>query len=121
VPDGFALVAPTMTIKQLRLHYGRGPEVIHRWLGEANVRPKKLTPGYQHAARTVVHRDMSAMGQIADYLRYWGPVFRCNANGRADIKGTHWRRGSAVLTDAELTERAIIKGFYTDDWKRIAA
>lgn len=121
MPDGFALVAPTMTIKQLRLHYGRGPEVIHRWLGEANVRPKKLAFGYQNGAKTVVHRDMSRIGQIADFLRYWGPVCRCNPNGRADPKGTHWRRGSAVLTDAELTVRAIAKGFDADDWKRIAA
>lgn len=52
------------------------------------------------------HRDMSAAGQAADYLRQFGAVWRCTETGRPDPAGKFWRRGSAVLSDTEIVERA---------------
>lgn len=121
VPDGFALTAPTMTMKQLRLHYGRGSDVISRWLNEANVKPKTLQYGYRTGAVDHAKRDMTRAGQAADFLKRWCPVYRCDERGRACTRGDMWRRGNAVLTDAELIERAEAKGFDADAWKRVAA
>ncbi|MDY7525510.1 hypothetical protein [Sphingomonas sp. 10B4] len=121
IPDGFALVAPTMTMKQLRLRFGRSSHVVHRWLTLTNTKPKKLQSGYRNGPTNAVLRDMTAVGQVADYLRRWGPVFRCNKVGQADPRGTHWRRGLAILTDVELTDRAVAKGYDAGAWERIAA
>lgn len=53
-----------------------------------------------------VQRDMSPAGQAADYLRKFGPVYRCDVRGRPLADGFFWRRGNAVLSDAEIIERA---------------
>lgn len=121
MPDGFAVVAPTMTMRQMRLRFSRGPEVIQRWLNEAGVKAKVLRPGgYLNGPVNVVQRDMSHLGQAADFLRRWSPVYRCTEIGRADVKGEFWRRGSAVLTDAELVERAEERGFDPNAWRKVA-
>ena len=65
-------------------------------------------------------RDMTLVGQAADYLRRFGPVYRCNDRGAQAQGGKFWRRGSAILTDAELIERAERNGWAADAWKRVA-
>jgi hypothetical protein len=57
------------------------------------------------------HRDMSKAGQAADFLRRLGPVYRCTDLGRADIAGSMWRFGNAVLTADDLIDRAERKGW----------
>jgi predicted DNA-binding protein (UPF0251 family) len=47
-------------------------------------------------------RDMSLVGQAADFLRPLGPISR---------EGDKWRRGSTLLTSEEIIERASWKGW----------
>lgn len=68
---------------------------------------------FQTAPVDKFQRDMSAAGQAADFLRKFGPVYRCDVRGRPLADGFFWRRGSAVLSDDELIERA--------DWMRSKA
>lgn len=57
----------------------------------------------------------------AQFLQRFAPVFRADADGSANPKGESWRYGSAILTEAELFERAERKGFDPDGWRRLAA
>lgn len=72
---------------------------------------KPLKPNaFQNVPVDRVQRDMSAAGQAADYLRRFGPVYRCDWRGLPLADGFFWRRGTAILTDQDLIERA--------DWLR---
>lgn len=138
-PPDFADRLRTMFQRQLAAHYGVSRSQIRRWIereGLASVRaaataaePKKRcgraapprlpTP---HRPITQISRDMSAVGQAVDHLRRFGAVYRCNDRGGAvDKGGTHWRRGSAVLTDGEVIDRAKRLGFDPDGWRKLAA
>jgi hypothetical protein len=64
-------------------------------------------------------RDMTRIGQAADFLRRFGPVFRCGPGGVALQSGLHWNRGGFVLTDAELVARAERLGWDPDAWRRL--
>lgn len=64
---------------------------------------------------------LSYAGEAAEYLKKYGPVTRCNEAGRFDPKGSMWRRGSTVLTDDEVIERAVAKGFDREAWRKLAA
>lgn len=125
VPDGFALVARGMTMKQLRERFGASEALVRRWCAEAGVEPRRA--GYVHFRQAQPRplpgaRDNSRAGMAAQYLQKFGPVFRCNAEGRLDPRGTHWNRGGrTVLTDDEIMERARSKGWDPDAWMEIAA
>lgn len=132
MPDGFALVAQSMTMRELRERYSRSEPVVRRWCQLAGVTPRRVGTKERvqlglasRAARNfspvnVSHRDMSRAGQAADFLRRFGPVVRCNSGGRYDPKGDHWRRGCSILAAAEVIERAERLGFDADAWKRVA-
>jgi len=47
-------------------------------------------------------RDMSTVGQAVDELRKLGPIYR---------KGDKWLRGNTLLTDEEIMERAMARGW----------
>ena len=114
-----------LKLEELTEMYGRAVGVLRRWRIEAGYVPVKKEP-VQSApkprpapiqlpvsrtitgvgAATPFHRDMSEAGQAADYLRQFGAVWRCTPTGRPDPKGKFWRRGHAVLSDAEIIERA---------------
>lgn len=124
VPDGFALVASSMTMKQLRERFGAGESLIQRFCRDAGVTPRRSGHSFwrQSGPRPLIDaRDVGRAGQAAIFLQRLGPVFRCTAEGRADPKGTHWRRGSAVLTDAELMQRAERNGWAPDAWREVRA
>jgi hypothetical protein len=152
LPSDFAQVAATRSVLDLRKHYGVGERTIRRWLAEAGIvrtracrfggremparAVKVATPKADStrpsAARSVWRqpgprplpdaRDNSRAGMAAQYLQKFGPVFRCNAEGRLDPRGTHWNRGGrTVLTDDEIMERARSKGWDPDAWMEIAA
>lgn len=124
VPDGFALVASNFTVKQLRERYGRGQAVIGRWLAECGVEARR--PLARHAGPHALimnkrpHRDDTRAGQAAEYLRRFGPVYRCRPGGAAATRGDHWNRGGFVLTDAELIERAERLGWNPNAWRMVA-
>jgi hypothetical protein len=135
VPAGFRLVAPEHTRKELRERYGRSDRIIARWLGQEGVtcrrpdRPAPPSPAKKSAAPErrkfqmtplAIKRDHSRAGQAADYLRKFGPITRCNADGRFDPEGDHWRRGSSILSAEDIVARAIAKGWQPEGWRRVA-
>jgi hypothetical protein len=77
---------------------------------------RRLVGAEMQAARLAGY-DVEA---AVDHLRRFGPVVRCTPAGGFDPKGRHWRRGSAVLTAAEIVERALAKGWTPDAWRRVA-
>ena len=70
----------------------------------------------QIRGRVQGHADLAAQ-----HLQKYAPVFRCQADGTPTVKGSHWRYGSVVLTEAEMIARAERKGWDADEWKRLAA
>ncbi|NYD88777.1 hypothetical protein [Sphingomonas melonis] len=82
--------------------------------------PPQRPNAYQAATMTRAIRDMSPAGQAADYLRRFGPVVRCDERGRYNENGTHWRRGSTVLTAADVIARAEFNGWRADQWAMVA-
>jgi len=127
LPADFAQYADLKSY-ELCERYSAHPSVIRRWRAEIGYvakpkaedkpaqKPAPVAPAYASnrfagvGAPTPFHRDMSQAGQAADYLRQFGAVWRCTETGRPDHKGKFWRRGHAVLSDAEIIERA--------DWMR---
>jgi hypothetical protein len=133
IPADFATLYPTMSIKKLGALYKTAPAKVLIWADALGIRrakgcghigvvtkPAPVKPASARSAPKLVahhplamlsrHRDMSAAGQAADYLRQFGAVWRCTETGRPDPAGKCWRRGSAVLSAAEIVERA--------DWMR---
>ena len=132
VPNDFATTARGMTLRAASRHYGHSREIVTRWFEETGTPrapgkpgPKAQQPAPPVAKSTVsrsnapfrsscrpgagverASRDMSQAGQAADYLRQFSGVWRCNADGGPSIGGRFWRRGGAVLTDAQIIERA---------------
>jgi len=51
-------------------------------------------------------RDMSRVGQAADFLKGKAQIWRCNATRQYDPKGEYWNRGGYLLTDADVISRA---------------
>jgi transposase-like protein len=122
-PDGFALIASQHSLTDLARRYGVSTSTVSRWSrevgvtrtrgGERKTDGKTITPAsvpklqaYHRATPTIVHRDLSTAGMAADYLRRLGPVVRCDDAGRYDPAGSHYRRGSTVLTHDEVIARA---------------
>lgn len=131
VPDDFKAVAPGKSLRMIAEHYGVSHEMARRFRIEAGMEPNPVgrhvakpvalvTNAYMAAPLNRPVRDGSRAGMAADYLRKFGAVYRCTPMGAADPKGTHWRRGSAILTDAEIVQRAEYNGFDADAWKRVA-
>ena len=131
MPEGFAEFAPGKTVEEIAKHYGIGHDTARRLRVEAGIkgvpsgwqarsgnpaRPAHLVRNaYQTTAIDRAARDMSIAGQACDYLRRFGPVSRC-----PDREG-YWRRGSSVLTGAELIERAERLGWIRDAWMQVRA
>lgn len=131
LPDGFKLVAPEMTMKQLRAHYGRSEWCIRRWCRETGVSPRRSPATFKPAAiMSKSGRRVSSLASFApansraalaaSYLRKFGPVTRCTAEGRYDPEGDHWRRGSTILSGEDVIERAQRNGWQPDAWKLVA-
>ncbi|MES3054926.1 hypothetical protein O6V14_04720 [Sphingomonas faeni] len=139
MPESFAVDAGRMTQRELAAKYHAAPQTIRRWQraigivfqsGRAGVnvarantaKPAHLVRNaYQTTPVDRAVKDGSRAGMAADYLRKFGAVYRCTPMGGADLKGSHWRRGSAILTDAEIVERAEYNGWQPDAWKQVRA
>lgn len=122
IPAGFAVAAPTMTLKELRVRFRAGEATVRRWLkhtgteclldrgyGRDKPAPVKVTVGVQALAARAAD----------ECLRRLAPVFRCRADGRADPNGSHWFYGRARTAD-ELVAIAERKGWSADAWKHVA-
>lgn len=132
-PDNFADIQQGKSILELCRYYGRNKKTIRRWLAEIGVDRAEARRSYatkptrcaRHilpfvAPTTVPARITTDAGRAATFLQHYGAVYRCNERGSPDIVGNRWRRGSAILTDAELIERAERLGWDADAWKRVA-
>ena len=112
VPAGYKARRDGYTAPEMAKHFGTSKDTVRRWDSEvgfkAPARTKQL-PMFREAQPT--QRDMTIAGMAADYMRSDRPVYRCNERGGPDPKGRRWRCGSAVLSDAELIERASYRGF----------
>lgn len=69
-------------------------------------------------------RDSSMEGEAADFLRREtrANIYRCTETGaytETKTRRTHWRAGGAVLTGAELVERATSRGWNPDAWRQV--
>jgi hypothetical protein len=130
LPGGFALIAPGLTEREMRERYGISKPTVRKWCAAAGVVPlraRRTAPppslgamGRPKAAPMSQNRDTSRAGMAADYLRRFGPVIRCKADGHFDPAGSHWRRGSTILTAEEIVARAIRNGFDPDGWRCVA-
>jgi len=126
IPDDFVTFAPGKTQQQLATHYGVSRTLAARWQRRAGVTPNpttRATPvppkapapakpaqfvrNYSAAPVDRPQRDMSPAGLAQEILQRdrW-TVFRCNAEGRADVAGRFWLCGRVICTDDELIERA---------------
>jgi transposase len=144
VPDDLAERAAEMGFVQLCVHYARNGKTVRRWLNETGISPvlrrhkamvrpvrrvpairkAKPTPGYvalPQPSRISLRKSGREEDAAQHLRRYFIGVFHCDEDGRAKQDGTHWRCGNAVLTGAELIERAVRKGFDPEAWKRLAA
>jgi hypothetical protein len=135
-PADFADRWQTASQLQLAAHYQKSTFAIGRWckvLGLERPPARNFRKAEPVAVKAVVkvvrthrgpvdrpHREATRAGEAAEYLRRFGPVFRCDAGGRFDSKGDHWARGRSVLTDAELIERAQRQGWNPDAWRMVA-
>lgn len=132
MPDDFKTWAVGKSLRAIAARYNMSSEMARRFRVEAGIEPNPVgrhvtaakpalvTNAYMAAPLNRPVRDGSRAGMAADYLRKYGAVYRCTPMGAADLKGSHWRRGSAILTDAEIVERAEYNGFDADAWKRVA-
>ena len=140
VPEGFADIAGSTPLTRLREMFRTDGATVKRWLAEAGIaqfrpKPKQRVSRFASIPRTApisikragasfntLSRDCSTEGQAADVLRKYAPVYRCTERGGVpeDRKLlTHWRYGTAILTGAELIERARAKGFNPEAWREI--
>jgi len=125
LPEDFAERAPGMTMNEARHCWRTDTNVLMRWAFQAGIRFRPTRKVINRANLDPVDRDsardMSRAGQAAHYLRKFSRVFRCDSVGNPLPDGAYWMRGRAVLTDDELIERAIYKGWDENAWKRCAA
>jgi len=120
-PADFADKHGQMTVADLCAHYAAGKATVRRWASELALRKQPFGTGRPKGSKSVttakllpfhkpapvpLMRDLSVAGQAADYLRRLGPVIRCDAAGKYDPAGSHYRRGSTVLTAGEIIARA---------------
>lgn len=138
VPDDFAVLFPTMSRRKLADHYGRSTNTIAVWVVQTGLRrevapktPKKVVAKparvkaspkrkpvspirateRQFSSTIIVNRDDSVAGRAADYLRRFSAVIRCDERGEYRENGSHWRRGSTVLSASDVIDRARRNGW----------
>lgn len=113
-PDDLLAVLRSQGSHGAARHYHASLSTVTRWRREMELkRQARLKKGIGQSQPQgfqqrplISNRDMSQAGQAADYLRRYGAVYRCDAVGKPNPKGTHWKRNFAVLTDDEIIARA---------------
>lgn len=124
IPDGFAEMARQSNDTWLADKFGVARHTVKRWRETLGISATRIVPFKQNTYTTTPidrpHRDDSRAGQAADYLRRFGPVVRCDHNGRYSERGKFWRRGSTVLFPDDVIERAIRNGWNPDSWRIMA-
>lgn len=121
MPADFVECAPSLTLAEARERFGVAEPVLRRWEAHTGVHLRRLRvrPAGRLKMDRDNRRDMSRAGMAADYLKRFGPVFRCDAQGKPSAKGTHWARGRFVLTGDEIIARAERNGWQPDAWRTV--
>jgi hypothetical protein len=124
IPDDWAVVCPRTSKTALRRCYAASGETIDRWIRESGIQPLSTSEAHRQAGAKsitttsrmgrvhVVHltdRVRSMYDDAANVLRKYGPVNRCDVNGKYQQNGEYWRVGWSILTGDELIERANAK------------
>lgn len=119
-PSDFLAILRSLGSQGAARHYHASLATVTRWRRELEIRPQARMKRGIGQSRTergftarplMVNRDMSRAGCAAEYLRRWGSVYRCTAEGAPQAKGTHWRRNLSILNDDELIHRACKLGW----------
>lgn len=121
VPADFAQVLRNLGSQGAAKHYQTSLTTLTRWRREIGlmrheravkvIMTKTVRPRAFVERPLLLVRDITLPGQAADFLRRWGAVYRCDATGKANAKGTHWRRFYSVLTDDEIVRTATRLGW----------
>lgn len=120
----------SMTVNDLMAHYERSEGAIRKALSQRGLsavyqrfpahlrkpKPKKAVQKKNYTDNwnrqpTVTGRVSGTADYAADFLRKECPIFRCKDDGKADFAGKMFRRGSRVMTEAELIGLAKRKGW----------
>jgi hypothetical protein len=124
VPDDWATMCPRLSKTALRRYYTAAGETIDRWIAESGIQPLPTSDAHRQAGAKAqggtsrmgrahfVHvsdRVRSMYDDAANVLRKYGPVSRCDENGKYQQAGDYWRVGWNVITGDELLERANAK------------
>lgn len=150
-PADFVQIAATRKTSAICKHYGVGERTVKRWFAQHGIvrtratrlfdpsrpvrapKPVAVPAPKPRKAGAVVyrqvqprplpdHRDNSRAGLAAQFLQRFGPIVRCDENGRLNATGTHWLRGGRfVLTDGEIIDRATRQGWAPDEWMKVRA
>ena len=112
VPDDFTDIAPTMTKLDMIKHYKTSYPVLDRWIAETGVRakvyihqPKRFNIKVAKSKVPPPKRDTN-YDLAAEYLRRFGPVHKCNADGKYSEKGKFYRVGINIMSPAEMVEKS---------------
>lgn len=130
VPAEFADRFTGRSVTSVAKELGLSCDKVNRWFREAGmyIAPRTGTVITPQTNRTssfkvtpVVRntRDTSRVGMAADHLRRLSGLHRCNERGGPDPKGSLWRRGHAILTDADIIQRAERSGWQPDAWMAV--
>lgn len=120
VPDDFAQVLRSLGSQGAAKHYRTSLSTLTRWRRECGMakhhRAKPSAAGGMRRSgfteRPLMQaRDMSFVGQAADYLRRYGSIHRCNHDGSFNPKGDHWRRNNRIVTSDHIVKIAINLGY----------
>ena len=131
IPDDFASACAVMTIRQVCEHFSIGVGTMRKYCAVKGVKPcpeprrPRLNVGRPKrrdfgGIASSVHRDDSEAGRAANFLRRFGPLFRCDAQGHQLQDGFFWNRGGYVLTDEDIIARAQRKGWNPEQWRVLA-
>lgn len=137
IPEGFAEYQLGRSVEDVAKHFGMHRNTARRMFAELGIdrqqqyndaraamkraKPVKAAAPRRPMASTFTqtggverpHIDITPAGQAAEFLRRFGPVVRCNEQGRYDPAGNRWRRGSSLLTADEIIQRAVRNGWQT--------
>lgn len=123
MPTDFRSVLEAKGSSGAAKHYRASLSTITKWRMRLGIKlhTRMARPLRQHGFRgrrgwgterpILLHLDLTAVGQAADFLRKWLPVSRCDATGKFNAKGDHWRVGNKVQTADEVMHRAKRLGF----------
>lgn len=133
--DDIETLCKDHTIAQMARRYGVQPCTVWKRLKRLGLKAYIETHEEVSARAKATHRSPSynykrykmptqsrpqgSADMAADFLRKFGPVYKCSADGKADYKGKHYRRGAHILTPSEIVEKAKRVGYDPDAWRRV--